>query len=51
MSDKEIWLVLFHAELGNPDIPSTPQAARNADDALEEYKSRWELEELDAANP
>lgn len=39
MTDKEIWLILYHAILSSP-IP-IGVAAEQADEALVEYKKRW----------
>ncbi len=41
MSDKELWVIFFHAALGDGNMPITA-AADVADKALLEYKKRWE---------
>jgi hypothetical protein len=42
MSDKEIWLLFFHAFLSQSTGMSVGVCAAEADEALEIYKEKWD---------
>ncbi len=47
MDDPDIWLILFHAALNDPEA-SAESAAKFADEAFDQYKKRWPSDDCDA---